>query len=578
MGEIKKLFSLMGRRKYGYLTGILITACAETSIYIVVSFVLRDMYNAGVRTDMAILIRAAGIMGITTITVSILYGMFSYMYNASARKAMAEIRLKSYVTAGNLPVSYFEQNHSGDVVSRMTNDMQLLEQIYTLQIYSFAYTVIYGSASAVFMLLTDWQLSIYFLAMGGILLGINAGLAKALRRLSKKIQELQSRLTSGLSDLLSGLKIVRMFHLEVITYKEYEELNRESVRLNKRRANKNALIESTNYFMGTASYAGLVAVGVLMATLGKIEVDKVIGLTQLMMGVTFMFQQLGNAVAGLQSSLAGARRVTELLNEKPEPESYHNLVISEQAEYALSVEHLYFSYDGSANILEDISLNVKAGEMIAIVGNSGSGKSTLIKVLLGLYEADSGMITVKNNATTTGTINRLRSSMSYVSQDVCLFNASIRENVSYGRFDAKDAEIEAVCRAAHAHDFIVEFEEGYDTSAGENGSRLSGGQKQRIALARALLKEAPIILLDEATSALDNQTERYVQESMVELIKGRTAIVVAHRLSTIKNADRIYVMDKGRIVECGSHDELLQTGGVYAGLYHIQRIENKLKE
>lgn len=571
---IKKLLLLMGKRKYGYMLGILGTACTETSIYIVISFVLRDMYNAGIRTDMAILVNAAELMGITTIVTGVLYGLFSYLYNSFTRKAMADIRLKSYELVENLPISYFEMNHSGDVVSRMTNDMQLLEQIYAQQIYTLAHTVIYGSASAIFMLLTDWQLSIIFLAAGGILMGVNTGLTRVLRLLSKQIQEIQGGMTSRLSDLLSGLKIIRIFHLEETAYKEYEELNQQSVFLNKKRANKNALIESSNFFMGTISYAGVVAIGVLMATFGKIEMDKVIGLTQLMMGVTFMFQQLGNAIAGLQGSLAGAGRVMELLKEKPEPEAYDNLVLEEDLEEAVLIENLSFGYACSEKVLKNINLKVKEGELIAIVGSSGSGKSTLIKMILGFYKAAGGVITVKGSGGKDSSVSKLRSLLSYVSQDVCLFNGTIEENVRYGRIDAEKEEIVAACKAAHAHEFIMSFEEGYDTMTGENGSRLSGGQKQRIAIARALLKNAPLILLDEATSALDARTEQLVQEAMMELIRGRTAIIVAHRLSTIENADMIYVMDKGKIMECGSHEKLLKEGGIYSGLYHMQTTES----
>lgn len=571
---IKKLLLLMGKRKYGYMLGILGTACTETSIYIVISFVLRDMYNAGIRTDMAILVNAAELMGITTIVTGVLYGLFSYLYNSFTRKAMADIRLKSYELVENLPISYFEMNHSGDVVSRMTNDMQLLEQIYAQQIYTLAHTVIYGSASAIFMLLTDWQLSIIFLAAGGILMGVNTGLTRVLRLLSKQIQEIQGGMTSRLSDLLSGLKIIRIFHLEETAYKEYEELNQQSVFLNKKRANKNALIESSNFFMGTISYAGVVAIGVLMATFGKIEMDKVIGLTQLMMGVTFMFQQLGNAIAGLQGSLAGAGRVMELLKEKPEPEAYDNLVLEEDLEEAVLIENLSFGYACSEKVLKNINLKVKEGELIAIVGSSGSGKSTLIKMILGFYKAAGGVITVKGSGGKDSSVSKLRSLLSYVSQDVCLFNGTIEENVRYGRIDAEKEEIVEACKAAHAHEFIMSFEEGYDTMTGENGSRLSGGQKQRIAIARALLKNAPLILLDEATSALDARTEQLVQEAMMELIRGRTAIIVAHRLSTIENADMIYVMDKGKIMECGSHEKLLKEGGIYSGLYHMQTTES----
>lgn len=570
MVELRKILSLMKKRKYVYILGIIGNACTETSIYIIISFVLRAIFIAGIHLDRIILIKAAELMGITTIITSVFYALFSYLYNSMAKQVMFDIRLDVYETVEKLPVSYFELNHSGDIVSRMTNDIQLMEQIYTQQIYTLVYTLIYGGTSALFMLFTDWKLTIIFLLFGVILLWLNSRMVGGLRILSKKIQEVQANLTSALSDLISGLEVIRIFHLEDIIYKNYAELNMQIIHLNKKKGNKNALIESSNFLMGTLSYVGIVAVGTFLAIYGQIEMDKVIGMTQLMMGVTFMFQQLGNATGSLQSSLAGAGRIIELLDEEVEPEAYKNLIISDHVQEAILIENLNFAYDHSSKVLEDINIKVKEGEVIALIGASGSGKSTLIKIILGFYEPTSGRIQIKSNGSEANTLYNIRNLISYVSQDISLFDGTIEENIKYGKMDANEEEIVKVCKAANAHEFIMEFENGYQTLVGENGSRLSGGQRQRIAIARALLKNSPIVLLDEATSALDTQTEQHVQKAVNELLKAKTAIVITHRLATIENADRIYVMDAGRIVECGDHEKLMGEKGIYAKLYQMQ--------
>lgn len=570
MFGIKKLLLLLGKGKYGYLLGILGTAFAETSIYVVISFVLRDLYNAGIHTDMNLLIRAAKLIGLTILAVSLLYAACSYLYHSITRREMTRIRWQAYEIVEKLPVAYFEQKHSGETVSRMTNDMQLLEQLYELQVYTFAYTMIYGGVSAVFMLFINWQLSVLFFVIGALLLFMNVRMAKILRKLSRKIQELSGRTISRLSDLLSGLTIIRIFQMEEAAYREYEGLNQQSVLLHKKRAGKNALLESSNFLMSTISYAGLITAGAFMAVMGMVEMDQVIGMTQLMMGVTFMFQQAGNAIAALQSSLAGAERVMELLKEKPEPEVCDHLTFSVKIEEAIVIENLSFGYSKAKRVLDHINIKVKEGEFAAIVGPSGSGKSTLIKMILGFYQAESGKILVRSSDFKDPSIHSFRGLFSYVSQEVCLFNDTIEENVRYGRINATKEEIIKACKMAYAHEFIMDLEEGYRTRIGENGAVLSGGQRQRIAIARAFLRDSRFIIFDEATSALDALTEQLVQKAMMTLIRGRTALVIAHRLSVIENADKIYVMDRGRMVEHGVHQELLEAKGVYFKLHHIQ--------
>jgi ATP-binding cassette, subfamily B, bacterial len=289
----------------------------------------------------------------------------------------------------------------------------------------------------------------------------------------------------------------------------------------------------------------------------------------LLNGVVFMFTSLGNFIAQIQGSLAGANRVFELLDEPVEPERYV-LKKTEDTAAMVELQDIGFSYNGTDRVLDGVSLSIGKGQMAALVGPSGGGKSTVLKMLLGYYPPQEGNIVVNAKSIGQYSLTELRDMMAYVPQDAYLFDGTVEENIWYGRPKATREEVIAAAEAANAHGFITELPEGYATKVGERGTRLSGGQKQRIAIARALLKNAPILLLDEATSALDSESEQLVQDALNRLMQGRTTIAVAHRLSTIRHADVIYVIEGGEVVEKGNHTELAEGEGLYNRLYELQ--------
>jgi ATP-binding cassette, subfamily B, bacterial len=289
----------------------------------------------------------------------------------------------------------------------------------------------------------------------------------------------------------------------------------------------------------------------------------------LLNGVVFMFTSLGNFIAQIQGSLGGANRVFELLDEPVEPERYV-LKKTEDTAAMVELQDIGFSYNGTDRVLDGVSLSIGKGQMAALVGPSGGGKSTVLKMLLGYYPPQEGNIVVNAKSIGQYSLTELRDMMAYVPQDAYLFDGTVEENIWYGRPKATREEVIAAAEAANAHGFITELPEGYATKVGERGTRLSGGQKQRIAIARALLKNAPILLLDEATSALDSESEQLVQDALNRLMQGRTTIAVAHRLSTIRHADVIYVIEGGEVVEKGNHTELAEGEGLYNRLYELQ--------
>jgi len=321
------------------------------------------------------------------------------------------------------------------------------------------------------------------------------------------------------------------------------------------------------------TFLGVLGAGAYMVYYRITDLGTVIAILTLKMQVFCLFEEVGSNFVDLQKSLAGAKRVFNLINEREE--SITSDIYIEDSKLsdkntAVVFDHVVYSYNGHTNTIDDISMTIEKSQITALVGLSGAGKSTIIKLLLGLYVPQDGKIILDGVEDKEINLEELRDRIAYVSQTTYLFEGSIEENIRFGNFSATKEDIVAAAIAANAHDFIRDMPEQYDTAVGEGGNGLSGGQRQRIAIARALLKNAPILLLDEATSALDSDSERLVQEALYRLMKGRTTIVVAHRLSTIQNADKIYVIEDGRVIEEDTHKSLLESTGFYNIMHKTQ--------
>jgi ATP-binding cassette, subfamily B, bacterial len=386
---------------------------------------------------------------------------------------------------------------------------------------------------------------------------------------SDKIQANMGTMTERLTDLLAGFHIIKMFPIENLIMGRYKDANSETMRLCIRKARIGAFLDSTNFLLIWLSFGGALSAGAYMILYKYIDFGTMLAVINLLNGVVFMFTSLGNFIAQIQGSLAGANRVFELLDEPVEPERYV-LKKTEDTAAMVELQDIGFSYNGTDRVLDGVSLSIGKGQMAALVGPSGGGKSTVLKMLLGYYPPQEGNIVVNAKSIGQYSLTELRDMMAYVPQDAYLFDGTVEENIWYGRPKATREEVIAAAEAANAHGFITELPEGYATKVGERGTRLSGGQKQRIAIARALLKNAPILLLDEATSALDSESEQLVQDALNRLMQGRTTIAVAHRLSTIRHADVIYVIEGGEVVEKGNHTELAEGEGLYNRLYELQ--------
>ena len=556
---------------------------------IILAFILKDAIDAAVRGEMAALERAAALAGLSLfvgvpISVATSFAL-KWSYEVTARSARATV-FEHLVAARQASVDGW---HSGDVVSRATNDFDTTLGLYN-QLQGLFFALVHGIVAMVAVYLLDWRCGVLVTAMGLITLGANTAFVRPLRRWSNRVQERLGGLTERLSDLLRGLSVTKMHHLEGRMHGEYTGQNDQLVSAVLRRGFLSAVSGAIDTLIYHARTVGLLGFGLFLLVSGDpIAVGSIAAIVRLQNNADFLFITLGSVVTGIQSSLAGASRLFELLDEPTEDlESGRagrlTLAPNEQGDepwvgdgVAISTRGLRFAYGTEAaggperrEVLGGIDLDVRAGHTVALVGPSGGGKTTVIKILLGLYAPDDGQVRIAGEPIETHGLRELRAAMAYVPQEASVFHGTIAENIGHGSLRASRAQIEEAAQRAHAHEFIAAQPAGYDTVVGERGARLSGGQRQCIAIARAVLRDAPILLLDEATSALDSESERLVQEGLSSLMRGRTTVAVAHRLSTVEQADMIFVIDRGVVAEAGTPRELLSRAGLYRQLHDAQ--------
>ncbi|MCE2991788.1 MAG: ABC transporter ATP-binding protein/permease [Candidatus Jidaibacter sp.] len=492
------------------------------------------------------------------------------------QKILTEIQLRLYSHLIYADMKFLTEYPSGNLISRFTNDISAMRKTVTdtisglivdfFTIIGLVGVMMYQSLSLTLIALIVFPLAIYPLRQ----------LGRRMRKVARNMQEELSGFTVRLDETFQNTKVIKSYSREEYEISRAERIIDRFLEIYK----KAAIIESAS--------------SPIMETLGAVAVALIIvyGGSQVISGTTspgafFSFiasmlmmykplKSLSNLNTSLQEGLAASKRLFVMLDEKPEIIDKPNLPVANFKNYNIKFSNVYFSYKSGKKILDGININIPQGKTIALVGSSGAGKTTIFNLLQRLYDPDYGDISIDNKSIRKIRLKSLREVIGLVSQEVTLFDDTIKENIRYGRLGATEEEIIDAAMAAAAHDFIVDLPDGYDTQIGQQGVKLSGGQRQRIAIARAMLKNAPILLLDEATSALDAISEKQVQMALEYLKKGRTTIVIAHRLSTIENADLIYVISDGRVEEFGTHKELLENGKEYAQLYKKYKDEKKI--
>lgn len=513
-------------------------------------------------------------LGVVTIAVWALESLFQFflqiLWRNLSQRLQHDLRLDAYGHMQDLDMAWFEDSSTGKLVAILNDDVNQLERFLdggANALIQVATSII--AVGAVFFYISPQIALMAFTPIPVIVLGAFWFQRRA-QPLYANVREKVGLLSTRLANNIAGIATIKSFTREKY---ELEQLKQESEAYVK--ANQGA-IRISSAFIPVIRMAILVGFVATLIYGGKLTLDGQLNagaysvLVFLTQRLLWPLTRLAETVDLFERAMASTRRILNLIEVPIKTRSGSTTLAIDQVRGELVFENVSFAYSNGASVLHDINLSIAPGETIAVVGQTGSGKSTLMKLLLRFYSPTSGSIKLDGTDLTALKIPDLRAAFGLVSQDVFLFHGSVAENIAYGRPGAEQAEIEAAAKAAEAHDFILQLPQGYDTIVGERGQKLSGGQRQRVSIARAVLKDPPVLILDEATSAVDNETEAAIQRSMQVITQGRTTLVVAHRLSTIINADRIYVLDQGRVTESGTHSQLLADGGLYASLWKVQ--------
>ena len=518
--------------------------------------------------------RSIRVMPLLLVAVFIVRGIADFVgsvaMNWIAHRVVMDLRDALFARLLALPTRYFDDRSAGTLLSRLTYDVSQVMTATTQALVTLVRDGLAVTGLLAWMLYLNWRLSLLaFLIAPGIGLIMRA-ISRRLRRLSRELQDLMGELTRVIDEVLQGHKVIKIFGGHDYERDRFSRVNNRVRQFNLKLVAASEGSGPLVQLLAVVALGAMIYLASLQSAADQITVGGFVSLFGAMAMLLSPIKRLTKVNEQLQRGLAAAETIFALLDEPPEPDQGTRTIGRAAGRVSFrAVSHRY--RPEGAEVIRRLNLEVQAGETIALVGPSGSGKTTLMSLLPRFYEPDGGEILLDGVPIRELRLAELRANIAYVSQDIVLFNDTVAANIAYGAgFRADEADLVQAAERAHAMEFIRDLPQGLHTLIGENGARLSGGQRQRLAIARALLKNAPILILDEATSALDTQSERKVQQALDTLRQGRTAFVIAHRLSTIENADRIVVLDKGGIAEIGSHAELLARGGLYASLYQMQ--------
>lgn len=494
----------------------------------------------------------------------------SYCMTWVARSVVKVLRQLVFAHILHLPADYYDEATSGQMLSKILYDVEQVAQVSADALTDFVQNVCLVIGLLTVMMVICWQLSLMFLLTVPFVGLIVNYTNKRVRRISHKVQQTMGEVTEIASEAIEGFKEVRIFGGTDYEKNKFNQATEHSRHNDMKVAVSRALNVSGVQTVIGIGIAMIIVAAIKLSTYIVITAGSFLAIIAAMLQLIKPMKTLTTLNATIQRGLAGAESVFNFLDLPLEEDI--GLVLSERATGKLEFKQVSFAYRQGDRVLQDVSFSIKPGSITALVGHSGSGKTTIASLLPRFYEVNEGAITLDDVPIQKLHVTSLREQMAIVSQSVTLFNDTIAHNIAYGRSDFSRQQIINAAKQAYAHEFISALPEGYDTRIGENGVLLSGGQRQRIAIARAILKDAPILILDEATSALDSESEHYIQAALEHVMKNRTTIVIAHRLSTINNADQIIVMNHGRVVEQGTHQQLFELNGHYAQLYNVQQL------
>ncbi len=514
------------------------------------------------------------VLAAVTLVIWIMESVFEYLnrvvWRGLAQDIQHEMRLDAYRHVQTLDMRYFEDSSTGSLMSVLNDDVNQLERFLDVGandlIQVLTTVIVIGAIFFAVAPSVAWMaaIPIPFVIWGSV------WFQRKLETRYAAVREQVGMLNSQLANNLSGITTIKSFTAES---REVERMRHESNTY--RDANRRAIALSSAFsplirMLIVAGFIAIMVFGGQLALSGQLNVGAYSVLVFMTQRLLWPLTRLGETFDLYQRAMASTTRIMDLLDIQPSIQPGAQALPTESVQGAVRFDDVRFGYQAGFDVLKGLSINVEAGQTAAIVGATGAGKSTLVKLLLRLYDVNAGVVSLDGHDLRDLDTHDLRAAIGLVSQDVFLFHGTVRENIAYGSFDASDAQVEEAARTAEAHDFIIGLPQGYDTIVGERGQKLSGGQRQRISIARALLKNPPVLILDEATSSVDNETEAAIQRSLERIAVGRTTIIIAHRLSTVRNADVIFVLENGVLKEQGRHESLSNGDGIYAKLWRVQ--------
>lgn len=512
---------------------------------------------------------AASIIAIFIVRGLFWYGQ-NYLMSYVGQSVLIDIRAAVFKKLQRLSVSFYDKNKTGTIMSYVTNDVNALQSAMvenTIEMITEGFILI---GSVVAMIYLDWRLTLFTVCTFPVVLWFMEFFGKKIRKTGGRIQECTADITSVLQESVASARVIKSFVREDYEVDRFDVENKANFRANMKNAQLMATLTPVVELVAAIGVTMIIWYGGNNVINGTITAGSLVAFLTYAVNISNPIKRLTRVIGNIQKALAAAQRVFMIIDMPEEIAESRDAKQLPEVSGKVEFQNVSFAYNDKGNVITDLSFSVKPGEVIAIVGPSGAGKSTIANLLPRFYDVNKGDIKIDGHSVREVTLDSLREQVGIVPQETMLFNGSVYNNILYGRLDATKEEIEAAAKAANAHDFIMQLTDGYETKLGDRGVNLSGGQRQRIAIARAILKNPRILILDEATSALDTESERVVQEALDRLMVGRTSFVIAHRLSTVKNADKILVLEKGNLVESGTHDELLALDGLYAHLYKIQ--------
>jgi ATP-binding cassette subfamily B protein len=569
-GTTSRILAYLGKKK---AILALVFACATTTTAITVAGTRLNGYTV----DKFIAthdLRGLASICIVLVALYAINALFTYAQNIlmtrAAQATAADIRRDLFANVQRLPLAYFDAHPSGDLMSRLTNDVDNINQTLSQSVVQLFSGVIMIAGMLIAMLALNPLLTVIALSLTPLMFLSSRFLAKKAQGWFVTQQRELGTMNGYIEEMISGQKTVSLYSREAMVESEFSEINARYVKGSIKAQGFSGVMGPLNNAINNLTYLVIAVTGGIFIIRGSgVTVGVVFTFLLYMRNFTRPINDILNLFSTIQSALAGGERVFEVMDAKKETDARgaHDIA---GIKGDVRLDRVDFSYIPGKRILKEASLGAKPGQTVAIVGPTGAGKTTIINLLTKFYDFDSGTITIDGTDIRDITAKSLRANIAVVLQDPFLFSESVRENIRYGRLDATDTEVEEAAKRARAHEFIMQLPDGYDTVLSDNGGNLSQGQRQLLSIARAIIARSGVLILDEATSSIDTRTEVLIQEALLALMEGKTSFVIAHRLSTIRKADRIVVIDGGRVVESGTHDELIAARGFYADLYESQ--------